>query len=63
VYFDGALRDVPIFDRANLGPGMTVSGPAVIEEYGSTTVIQPGQVALPDRSGNLLLRGSDTVNT
>jgi N-methylhydantoinase A/oxoprolinase/acetone carboxylase beta subunit len=31
-----------IFDRDALGPGFNTTGPAVIEEYGSTTLVWPG---------------------
>jgi N-methylhydantoinase A len=44
VYFEqghGAV-DTPVFDRFALSPGFKGTGPAVIEEYGSTTIIWPG---------------------
>jgi len=43
VYFGarGGLQVAKIFDRAALGPGFAASGPAVIEEYGSTTLVWP----------------------
>ena len=31
-----------VFDRSALAPGFTGAGPAIIEEYGSTTPIGPG---------------------
>ena len=31
-----------VYDRAALGTGFTADGPAVIEEYGSTTLVWPG---------------------
>jgi N-methylhydantoinase A len=55
VYFDGRYRDTPTYRREDLSPGNRLSGPAIVEEYGSTTVIQPGQAARLDRFGNLLL--------
>jgi len=44
VYFGarGGLQVAKIFDRAALEPGFAASGPAVIEEYGSTTLVWPG---------------------
>jgi N-methylhydantoinase A len=62
VYFD-SLRDgsagqsleCPIYQRDALLPGARIVGPAVVEEYGSTTVIQPEQVARVDRYGNMVL--------
>ena len=41
VYFAGAPVETRIFDRASLTPGFAALGPAVIEEYGSTTLISP----------------------
>jgi N-methylhydantoinase A len=42
VYFGGAgTLDTDIFDRTALPPGFSGQGPALIEEYGSTTLIWP----------------------
>ena len=38
----GGWVDAQIHQRDALEPGFTASGPAVIEEYGSTTVVWPG---------------------
>lgn len=42
VYFDGAFREAPIYDRARLPLDVEIEGPAIIEEEGSTTVLPPG---------------------
>jgi N-methylhydantoinase A len=44
VYFSeiGGAPEAQIFDRASLNPGFKAEGPALIEEYGSTTLIWPG---------------------
>jgi N-methylhydantoinase A len=44
VYIGGAggWIETPIFDRAGLEPGFKADGPAIIEEYGSTTLVRPG---------------------
>jgi len=43
VWFDsGKVADCPIVHRASLQPGETLTGPAVIEETDSTTVLHPG---------------------
>ena len=43
VYFGGAgTLDADVFDRTALPPGFSGQGPALIEEYGSTTLIWPG---------------------
>jgi N-methylhydantoinase A len=43
----------PIFDRARLKAGNRISGPALVEEYASTTVVMPGDVLQIDDFGNL----------
>ena len=53
VYFGTAFVDTPIFDRATMPAGFRLEGPAVVEEFGSTTVVFPGQprpVAAPGLS-------------
>jgi N-methylhydantoinase A len=53
-YFNaGEARDVPVFARSSLRPGMRIEGPAVIEEKTSTSVIYPGQRAEVDAYLNL----------
>jgi N-methylhydantoinase A len=43
VYFgDAPAIETRIYDRAALAPGFRASGPALIEEYGSTTLVAPG---------------------
>ena len=56
VYFGSAFRDTPIYDRGTLPPGHGLSGPAVIEEFGSTTVVFPGQRVAVDAHGILIVR-------
>lgn len=45
--------DTPVFRRDDLGPGVRIRGPAVIEEKTSTIVVYPGQSATIDRYRNL----------
>ena len=56
VYFADAFRDTPIYDRASLPPGHRLTGPAVIEEFGSTTVVFPGQQVDVNPHGILIVR-------
>ncbi len=58
VYFadTGGRVDCPIFDRYQLGSGDEITGPAIIEEVDSTTVIHPDYRAVVDEFGNLFLR-------
>ena len=55
VYFDGAFRDTPVYDRAGLPPGFVLDGPAVVEEFGSTRVVFPGQRLCVDPHGILIV--------
>jgi len=56
VFFDGKWADTPIYDRAVLPAGHRLDGPAVIEEFGSTTVVWPGQWLEVDPHGIMLVR-------
>jgi N-methylhydantoinase A len=45
----------PIYDRSLLAPGHTLRGPAIVEQFDSTTVVYPGQTAEVDSYKNLVL--------
>jgi N-methylhydantoinase A len=53
---EAGFRPCPILDRYRLRWGDVVTGPAVIEEPDSTTVVHPGYRAVVDEQGNLLLQ-------
>ena len=56
VYFSGeGLRDTPVYARASLQATHVVRGPAIVEQLDATTVIFPGQEAVVDIYGNLLI--------
>ncbi len=57
VYFPecNGYVDCNIYDHYRLMPGSVITGPAVVEERESTTVITPGDVAEVDGFGNLLV--------
>jgi N-methylhydantoinase A len=55
VYFDGRFRSTPTYARAALAAGNRISGPALIEEHASTTVLWPGDKLAVDRYRNLLI--------
>jgi N-methylhydantoinase A len=63
VYFGVQYRDTPVFDRALLPPGGRIDGPAVIEEFGSTTVVFPGQTVEVDPHGILVIRSASSQET
>ena len=58
VYFDGSAGFVfcDIYDRAKLGPGSTVDGPAILENVDSTVVVDPGWHARIDTYGNCIMQ-------
>src|SRR5580700_10431192 len=56
VYFGGSFRDTPIYDRSTLPAGFRLDGPAVVEEFGSTTVVFPGQWLDVEERGILIVR-------
>ena len=58
VWFLGASRRCPVYERDRLPGSAIVSGPAIVEEFGATTVIFPGWRGRLDHLGNLhLVRG------
>jgi N-methylhydantoinase A len=57
VYFAEAGRrvDTPTYDRGALLAKNRIAGPALIEEYASTTVVHPGDVVTVDAFGDLVI--------
>ena len=56
IVFDAeAAGEAIIFDRDLLGAGAVVEGPAAIEEAGAVTIVAPGQRAVVDDHGNLVI--------
>ncbi len=55
VFAGGSWHDVEVWNRENLGAKIR-SGPALVLDYGSTTLIPPGWRYRLDRAGNLLIQ-------
>jgi N-methylhydantoinase A len=55
VRFAAQWLDTPVYDRADLGAGLTLKGPAIIDEMSSTTVVAPDQTVTVDSFGNLIV--------
>ena len=55
VWFDGKLVRTALYRREDLAAGRKLRGPAVIVDYGATTVIPPGVRFAVDRAGNLVM--------
>jgi N-methylhydantoinase A len=50
------FRDVPVYERGALPLNLTIDGPAVIEEYGSATIIEAGDRLTMGDKGELRIR-------
>jgi N-methylhydantoinase A len=56
VWFDGTgWHATPVYQRAWLPELATFEGPAIVAQFDTTTVVEPGQTARLDAHGNLLI--------
>jgi len=57
IYLDSAAQPTTcaVYARERLAPDMTIEGPAVIEEYASTTVLFPGDRLRVAPTGELIV--------
>jgi len=56
VYFDADnAADTPLYDRAALRAGDAITGPAIIGQLDTTTVVHPGDLATVDIQLNLII--------
>jgi N-methylhydantoinase A len=55
VHVAGGAVDARVYDRAKLRAGDVVTGPAIVTEMDSTTLVLPGHAATVHRSGSLLI--------
>jgi len=55
VYFDGVAVETRLYDRDALHPGDSFTGPAIISEYSSATILPPGDILRVDCFGNLVI--------
>jgi len=64
-WFDeaGEFVDTPVYDRARLGPGHRLTGPAIIEEPDATTICPPGARVVVDPLFNLLITPAQQAAT
>ena len=53
IRFDGAAHDCPVWERERLPADAELRGPAIVEEFGATTVVPPGWCGSVDAWGNL----------
>ena len=55
LFLDGAYVTAAVFQRDDLRHGQVLSGPAIIEQEDTTTIVLPGWSAAVDEIGNLLI--------
>jgi N-methylhydantoinase A len=56
VWFDGeTATETTLYERDRLPPGCTLAGPAIVEQFDSTTVVPAGWTAGVDEDFNLIL--------
>lgn len=53
VFFGGEWVQTPIYDRGALRPGNRISGPAIVQQDDTTTVLEPGYAGAVDKFGNI----------
>ena len=53
VWFEGTARDCPVWERERLPERADIRGPAIVEEFGATTIVPPGWRGTLDEHGNL----------
>lgn len=58
-YF-GTPESAAVYDRARLLPGQQISGPAIVEQMDTSTVLPPGATAVVDHSGSLVVTVGQT---
>ncbi len=57
VYFEeGLVPDTPVYQRERLATGMTFAGPAVIEQFDCTIVVEEAQQVSVDKYRNLIVK-------
>lgn len=55
VHFNGKAHECTVVQRGSMRPGANLNGPAIIEEFGSTTVLPPRWTCALDSEGSLRL--------
>jgi N-methylhydantoinase A len=60
VRMDGADIECPVYQREKLDIGLTLTGPAILDQFDCTTVIYIGQTARVDEYKNLIVTGGGT---
>jgi N-methylhydantoinase A len=62
VWFDGGRRKTRFYGREKLVPGDAITGPAMITEYTSATLVPPGATARVDAFANIVIDVGEEAN-
>ena len=54
VFIAGSEQPAAVYQRAELAPGFSFTGPAIVEQYDTTVFVTPGFAVTVDASGNLI---------
>ena len=52
---NGSWQDTQVFDREALPLDAKIKGPAVLEQMDTVVLIEPGDEAVSDKDGNILV--------
>ncbi|MFC5996531.1 hydantoinase/oxoprolinase family protein [Pseudonocardia hispaniensis] len=63
IYVEGGRVAAHVYDRATLRAGDVVTGPAIVTEMDSTTLVLPGHAAVVHPSGSLLIWPEAAIDT
>ena len=55
VRFDGKTLTCPVYQRERLDVALTLQGPAILDQFDTTTVISRGQTARVDEWKNVII--------
>jgi N-methylhydantoinase A len=61
VTFDGVALDTAVYRGEALPSQIEVTGPAVLEYFGTTAVVAPGQSAVADHEGNVVITTRNVI--
>jgi N-methylhydantoinase A len=55
VWFSGSWLETPVYHRERLPLDAVLTGPAILEQMDATTVLEPGDSAVTDADGNIII--------
>jgi N-methylhydantoinase A len=61
VWFEAGWAQTPIYRRERLPLDFTLAGPAILEQLDATTVLEPGNIARGDLSGNVIIQIAEGI--